>query len=163
MPASFRSSVFGRSLSTTPAFLPGTQNHAEFQISIGKQMPFATWGAFSFCDYVNELMNDKRDGRRQLPGGCHDGAVQAYAAARQGIPSFILKITDIWTLTNKNLSRLYWSECCWVRPGITWSSGRGALMHIAKRLATRKQVVRRHKYFLVCEECHTRNAFQMAR
>lgn len=68
---------------------------------IGKQI-LATWGHASFCDYVNELMNDKREGRRQ--GFPEDVMMALFRLMQQHdkeFPQFVLKITDIWTLTNK--------------------------------------------------------------
>ena len=68
---------------------------------IGKQI-LATWGRSSFCDYVNELMNDKRDGRRQ--GFPEDVMMALFRLMQQHdkqFPQYVLKITDIWTLTNK--------------------------------------------------------------
>lgn len=59
-------------------------------------------GAFHLCDYVNELMNDKREGRRQ--GFPEDIMLALFRLMQQHdkeFPQFVLKITDIWTLTNK--------------------------------------------------------------
>ena len=60
------------------------------------------WGSAAFCEYTNELMNDKRDGRRQ---GFPEDIVLALFRLMQEhdkqFPQFVLKITDIWSLTNK--------------------------------------------------------------
>jgi hypothetical protein len=68
---------------------------------IGQKI-LATWGSAAFCEYTNELMNDKRDGRRQ---GFPEEIVLALFRLMQEhdkqFPQFVLKITDIWSLTNK--------------------------------------------------------------
>ena len=62
----------------------------------------ATWGQASFCEYANDLINDKRDGRRQ--GFPEDVMIALFRLMREHdkqFPQFVLKISDIWSLTNK--------------------------------------------------------------
>ena len=68
---------------------------------IGQRL-VATWGQASFCEYANDLINDKRDGRRQ--GFPEDVMVALFRLMQEHdkqFPQFVLKITDIWSLTNK--------------------------------------------------------------
>jgi len=82
-------------------------DNAEFKLvnsrfpRIGQRI-LATWGHSTFCDYVNELMNDKRDGRRQgFPEEIMLALFRLMQQHDKEFPQFVLKITDIWTLTNK--------------------------------------------------------------
>jgi len=95
--------------SVRPATVDGgvLAENAEFMLvnsrfpRIGQRI-LATWGHSTFCDYVNELMNDKREGRRQ--GFPEDIMLALFRLMQQHdkeFPQFVLKITDIWTLTNK--------------------------------------------------------------
>lgn len=81
--------------------------NAEFKLintrfpRIGQRI-LATWGQASFCEYVNELMNDKRDGRRQgFPEEIMLALFRLMQEHDKQFPQFVLKITDIWSLTNK--------------------------------------------------------------
>ena len=68
---------------------------------IGQRI-MATWGSAKFCEYTNELMNDKREGHRQ--GFPEDVVVALFRLMQEHdkqFPQFVLKITDIWSLTNK--------------------------------------------------------------
>ena len=68
---------------------------------IGQRI-LATWGSANFCEYTNELMNDKREGHRQ--GFPEDVVVALFRLMQEHdkqFPQFVLKITDIWSLTNK--------------------------------------------------------------
>jgi hypothetical protein len=68
---------------------------------IGQRI-LATWGSAIFCEYANELMNDKREGHRQ--GFPEDVVVALFRLMQEHdkqFPQFVLKITDIWSLTNK--------------------------------------------------------------
>lgn len=82
-------------------------NNKEFG-SINSRFPrigqkiLVTWGSSAFCEYTNELMNDKRDGHRQ--GFPEDVVVALFRLMQEHdkqFPQFVLKITDIWSLTNK--------------------------------------------------------------
>lgn len=68
---------------------------------IGQRI-LATWGSSAFCEYANELMNDKREGHRQ--GFPEDVVVALFRLMQEHdkqFPQFVLKVTDIWSLTNK--------------------------------------------------------------
>lgn len=68
---------------------------------IGQKI-LVTWGSSAFCEYANELMNDKRDGHRQ--GFPEDVVIALFRLMQEHdkqFPQFVLKITDIWSLTNK--------------------------------------------------------------
>ena len=68
---------------------------------IGQRI-LATWGQTSFCEYVNDLMNDKRDGCRQgFPEEVMFALFRLMQEHDKQFPQFVLKITDIWSLTNK--------------------------------------------------------------
>ncbi len=68
---------------------------------IGQQI-LANWGRSSFCEYVNELLNDKRDGRRQgFPEEIMLALFRLMQQHDREFPQYVLKVTDIWTLANK--------------------------------------------------------------
>lgn len=92
------------SIETNESVLAG---NAEFN-SINARFPrigqriLATWGSAAFCEYTNELMNDKRGGHRQ--GFPEDVVVALFRLMQEHdkqFPQFVLRITDIWSLTNK--------------------------------------------------------------
>ena len=68
---------------------------------IGQRI-LASWGQASFCEYVNDLINDKRDGRRQgFPEEVMFALFRLMQEHDKQFPQFVLKVTDIWSLTNK--------------------------------------------------------------
>ena len=63
----------------------------------------ANWGQAAFSEYANELLNDKRSGVRQ--GFPEDVALAIFRLVQEhdlAFPQFVLKVTDIWVVTNAN-------------------------------------------------------------
>ena len=61
----------------------------------------ATWGHAAFGEYINDLLNDNRAGRQGFPEEIMLALFKLSEEHDKEFPQFVLKITDIWSLTNK--------------------------------------------------------------
>ena len=61
----------------------------------------ATWGHGAFGEYINDLLNDNRVGRQGFPEEIMLALFKLSEEHDREFPQYVLKITDIWSLTNK--------------------------------------------------------------
>ncbi len=61
----------------------------------------ATWGHAAFGEYINNLLNDNRAGRQGFPEEIMLALFKLSEEHDKEFPQYVLKITDIWSLTNK--------------------------------------------------------------
>ena len=61
----------------------------------------ATWGHAAFGEYMNGLLNDNRIGRQGFPEEIMLALFKLSEEHDKEFPQFVLKTTDIWSLTNK--------------------------------------------------------------
>ena len=61
----------------------------------------ATWGHAAFGEYINDLLNDNRAGRQGFPEDIMLALFKLSEEHDKEFPEYVLRITDIWSLTNK--------------------------------------------------------------